>query len=53
MVKEKKEPPGYCEACNKWLSRKSNVSRHWRLLCPKNTMRKQSRTKDETDSAGK
>ena len=29
MVKEKKkEPPGHCEACNKRLSRKSDVSRH-------------------------
>ena len=53
MVKEKKEPPGYCEACNKRLSRKSDVSRHWRLSCPKNTKRKQCRTKGETDLPGK
>ena len=54
MVKEKnKEPPGYCEACNKELSRKSDVSRHWRLSCPTNTKQKQNRTKGETDSAGK
>ena len=33
--KRKKEPPGYCEDCNKWLSRKSDVSRHWRNSCPK------------------
>ena len=38
--RKKKEPPGHCEACNKWLSRKSDVSRHWRLSCPKNTKRK-------------
>ena len=53
MVKEKKEPPGYCEACNKRLSRKSDISRHCRLSCLKNTKRKQSRTKGETDSGGK
>ena len=46
---KKKEPPGYCEACFKQLSQKSDVSRHWRLLCPKNTKRKQSKTKGETD----
>ena len=51
--KRKKEPPGYCEACNKWLSQKSNVSRHWHMSYPKNTKRKQSRTKGETDSPGK
>ena len=53
MVKEKKEPPGYCEACNKQLSQKSDISRHWRLSCPKNTKRKQCRTKGETDLPGK
>ena len=53
MVKEKKEPPGYCKACNKRLSWKSNVSTHWRMSCLKNTKWKQSRTKDETDSPGK
>ena len=51
--RKKKEPPGYCEACNKRLSRKSDVSRHWRMSCPKNTKQKQSRTKGETDSPGK
>ena len=50
---KKKEPPGYCEACNKQLSWKSDISRHWCLSCPKNTKRKQSRTKGETDSPGK
>ena len=29
--KRKKEPPGYCEACNKRLSQKGDVSRHWHL----------------------
>ena len=51
--RKKKEPPGYCEACNKQLSRKSNVSRHWRNSCPKNRKRKQCRTKGETDLPGK
>ena len=50
--RKKKETPGHCEACNKRLSRKSNVSRHWRLSCPKNTKRKQCRTKGETDLPG-
>ena len=53
MVKEKKEPLGYCEACNKWLSRKSDLSRHWRMICPKNTKWKHCRTKGETDLPGK
>ena len=51
--RKKKEPPGYCEACNKRLSWKSDVSRHWRLSCPKNTKRKKCRTKGETDLPGK
>ena len=46
---KKKEPPGYCEACCKQLSRKSDVSRHWRFLCPKNKKWKESKTKGETD----
>ena len=51
--KRKKDQPGYCEACNKRLSRKSNVSRHWCMSCLKNTKRKQCRTKGETDLPGK
>ena len=51
MVKEKKR--GYCEAYNKRLSQKSDVSRHSHLSCMKNTMQKQSRTKGETDSTRK
>ena len=38
--RKKKEPPGHCEACNKRLSQKSDLSRHWHLSCPKNTKRK-------------
>ena len=45
--RKKKEQPGHCEACNKRLSRKSDVSRHWLLLCPKNTKRKQCRMKGD------
>ena len=34
--KKRKEPPGFCQACGKHLSRKSDKSRHWTYHCKKN-----------------
>ena len=38
--KKKKEPAGYCTACSKTLSRRSDEGRHWLMSCKANPLRK-------------